>query len=64
MHTTSQVDVGDLIDNGPWTLYQQWLVLLAALAIVFDGIDNQLMGVAIPTIMREWSVPQYSVQKR
>lgn len=58
MHTTSQVDVGDLIDNGPWTLYQQWLVLLAALAIVFDGIDNQLMGVAIPTIMREWSVPR------
>jgi MFS transporter, AAHS family, 4-hydroxybenzoate transporter len=52
------VDVGHLIDQGRWGLYQQWLVLVTALTIVFDGIDNQLMGVTIPTIMREWSVPR------
>ena len=38
--------------------YQIWLVVLTALAIVFDGIDIQLMGVTIPSIMREWNVPR------
>jgi AAHS family 4-hydroxybenzoate transporter-like MFS transporter len=53
----SQVhDVGHILDEGRWGPYQRWLVFLTALTIVFDGIDNQLMGVAIPTIMREWSV--------
>jgi len=33
-------------------------VFLAALTIVFDGIDNQLLGIVIPTVMREWSVPR------
>jgi MFS transporter, AAHS family, 4-hydroxybenzoate transporter len=41
-----------------WTGHQQWLVLLTALTIVFDGVDNQLLGVSIPTVMKEWSVPR------
>jgi AAHS family 4-hydroxybenzoate transporter-like MFS transporter len=52
------VDVGRLLDEGRWGPYQRWLVALTALTIVFDGIDNQLMGVAIPTIMAEWAVPR------
>ena len=52
------VDVGRLLDDGRGSGYQRWLVALTALTIVFDGIDNQLMGVAIPTLMREWSVPR------
>jgi AAHS family 4-hydroxybenzoate transporter-like MFS transporter len=31
-------------------------VVLTALTIVFDGIDNQLLGVVIPTVMTEWGV--------
>lgn len=53
-----QVDVGRLLDEGNWGGYQKWLILLTALTIVFDGIDNQLLGVAIPTIMQEWSAPR------
>jgi MFS transporter, AAHS family, 4-hydroxybenzoate transporter len=52
------VDAGQLIDAGRGTGYQRWLVALTALTIAFDGIDNQLMGVAIPTVMREWNVPR------
>jgi len=52
------VDVGRLLDDGRGSGYQRWLVALTALTIVFDGIDNQLMGVAIPTLMREWAVPR------
>ena len=54
----SRVDVGRMIDEGDWSGYQKWIVLLVALTIVFDGIDNQLLGVVIPTLMGEWSVPR------
>ncbi len=56
--TETRVDAGGVIDAGRGTSYQRWLVALTALTIAFDGIDNQLMGVAIPTVMREWSVPR------
>ena len=46
------------IEEGTWTAQQKMLVALTALAIVFDGIDNQLLGVAIPSIVQEWSVPR------
>ena len=55
---TSAIDVGHQIDQGRWGTYQTWLVALTALTIIFDGIDNQLLGVAIPSIMREWSAPR------
>ena len=45
-----------MLDAGDWTPYQRWLVFLTALTIVFDGFDNQLLGVAIPAIMQDWSV--------
>ncbi len=52
------IDVGRTIDAGRWSGYQQWLVALTALTIIFDGIDNQLLGVTIPSIMADWSVPR------
>jgi AAHS family 4-hydroxybenzoate transporter-like MFS transporter len=52
------VDVGRLLDEGDWGGYQKWLIFLTALTIVFDGIDNQLLGVAMPSIMQEWSAPR------
>jgi MFS transporter, AAHS family, 4-hydroxybenzoate transporter len=58
--TTSRaaIDVGRTIDRGGWSGYQQWLVFLTALTIIFDGVDNQLLGVTIPSIMAEWHVPR------
>src|SRR5438445_4980753 len=55
---TEAVDIGVLLDRGRWSAVQKWFVFLVALTIVFDGIDNQLLGIAIPTIMREWGVPR------
>src|SRR5438067_1069406 len=52
----TRVDVGRVIDHGRWSAYSAWLIGLTAITIVFDGIDNQLLGVVVPTIMREWSV--------
>lgn len=58
VHHRLPVDVGRLLNEDTWGPYQRWLVFLTALTIVFDGIDNQLLGIVIPTLMREWAVPR------
>jgi AAHS family 4-hydroxybenzoate transporter-like MFS transporter len=52
------IDVGRVLDDGTWSAHQQLVVFLTALAIVFDGLDNQLLGIAVPAMMREWNVPR------
>jgi AAHS family 4-hydroxybenzoate transporter-like MFS transporter len=52
------VDVGQVIDDGRWTTYQKLLILGTALTIILDGVDNQLLGNAIPSLMKEWSLPR------
>ena len=56
--TSSTVDVGATLDAAPWSGYQKLLVLATATTIVFDGLDNQLLGAALPALMREWSLPR------
>jgi len=50
------IDVGAVIDESRWTGYQKLLVLGTALAIILDGIDNQLLPNAIPDLMRDWQL--------
>ena len=50
------VDVGVVLDEGRWSGYQKLLILGTALTIILDGIDNQLLGNAIPSMMKEWSL--------
>ena len=52
----TRVDIGQLLDTARWSGYSKFLVSLVALTVVFDGIDNQLLGIVIPTIMEEWTV--------
>jgi MFS transporter, AAHS family, 4-hydroxybenzoate transporter len=52
------LDVGALIDGGGSGRYQKLLIALVAVTIVFDGVDIQLLGLAIPSMMRDWSVPR------
>ena len=52
------VDVGSVLDDGNWGGYQKLLVAAAALAIVFDGLDNQVLSGALPAMMRDWHVPR------
>jgi AAHS family 4-hydroxybenzoate transporter-like MFS transporter len=49
-------DVTKAIDEGGFTNLQKLTYLLAALAIVMDGFDGQMIGYAIPMIMKEWGV--------
>ena len=58
MTRNTTADVGALLDEGSWSGYQKLLVAATALTIIFDGLDNQLLGAAIPSMMREWSLPR------
>lgn len=49
-------DIGAILDDGPWAKYQIAMVCLAALSIILDGFDGQLIGFAIPVIIQEWGV--------
>jgi AAHS family 4-hydroxybenzoate transporter-like MFS transporter len=52
------VDIGAVLDEGGWSGYQKLLVFGTALAIILDGLDNQVLGAAVPALMREWSLPR------
>jgi len=41
-------DVAALLDSSSWSTYQKLLTVLAALAVIFDGFDIQILGFAIP----------------
>jgi AAHS family 4-hydroxybenzoate transporter-like MFS transporter len=53
----STVDVGSLLDEGEWGGYQKLLVCATALTIILDGLDNQVLGAAVPVLSREWGLP-------
>lgn len=53
---TAPVEIGRAIDEKPWGGYQTWVVALVALAVVMDGLDNRLLPLAIPVLLKEWGV--------
>jgi MFS transporter, AAHS family, 4-hydroxybenzoate transporter len=52
------IDVAAAIDAGRFSGYQKLLVGATALMIILDGLDNQLLPNAIPSMMREWNLPR------
>lgn len=56
--SSAPVDLDQLLDHASWGRYHTVLIALTALTIVFDGIDNQLLGIVMPTVMAEWGLPR------
>ena len=52
------IDVGSALDDADWSRYQKLLVFATAMTIIIDGLDNQLLGAALPALMREWGLPR------
>lgn len=48
--------LSDIIEQGRLGAYQIRILLLCALAVVFDGFDVQAMGFVAPAIKQEWQV--------
>lgn len=54
------LDIAALMDGSSWSSYQKLVTVLAALAVIFDGFDIQILGFAIPSLIREWHVARAS----
>lgn len=52
------IDATQLLDHGRWGGYQKFLIFATALTIVLDGVDNQLLPNAVPTLIQEWGRPR------
>jgi MFS transporter, AAHS family, 4-hydroxybenzoate transporter len=52
------IDATALLDGGRWTRYQKFLIFATAVTIVLDGVDNQLLPNAVPTLIQEWGQPR------
>jgi AAHS family 4-hydroxybenzoate transporter-like MFS transporter len=55
---TSTFDISDAIDRSRWTGLQKMVLVLAALAVILDGFDNQLLGFSITLIAQEFGAPR------
>ncbi len=53
-HADPVIDVGSLIDQGAWPFWAKIYVFMAALAVLLDGYDNQVLGFALPAMIAEW----------
>lgn len=53
---STNTDIGKTLDEGPYSSLQKIVFLLAALSIVMDGFDGQLIGYAIPALLKEWGL--------
>jgi AAHS family 4-hydroxybenzoate transporter-like MFS transporter len=54
----SAIDAAQLLDSGRWSTYQKLLIFATAVTIVLDGVDNQLLPNAVPTLIQEWGRPR------
>jgi len=52
------INIGELLDHGPWPRLAKLIIILCALAIIFDGFDISVVGFAIPAIARDWHLPR------
>lgn len=43
---------------GGLRFYRPGVVLLIALTVVLDGLDNQMLGLAAPALLHEWGLPR------
>ncbi|RQR70966.1 MULTISPECIES: MFS transporter [unclassified Burkholderia] len=54
--SSDTIEIDRILDSRTFSTVQRLAVILAALAAIMDGFDGQLIGFAIPSILREWHV--------
>jgi MFS transporter, AAHS family, 4-hydroxybenzoate transporter len=53
-------NIASVLDDGAWAPYQKFVLALSALAFLMDGVANQALGLAVPSLMVEWNLPRES----
>ena len=54
--TITSIDVADFIDRRPVSAFQLRVYAACLAVALLDGLDLQAMGLAAPSLMREWNV--------
>lgn len=54
LQAQSALDLNQMLDEGRWNGFQKRLLVLAALAFAVDGLANQVLGLALPSLIRDW----------
>ncbi|HEY0315655.1 MAG TPA: MFS transporter [Sphingomonas sp.] len=47
---------GGMLDDLPLSSFQAWSVLMIAATVILDGLDNQMLGLAAPSLLKEWGI--------
>jgi AAHS family 4-hydroxybenzoate transporter-like MFS transporter len=55
------IDLGEAIDAHDWGGFQKLILLMIGCAIMFDGFDNQSLGLAAPAIIRDWGISKQAL---
>lgn len=50
------VEVGALIDDSPWGRYAKLVVALGCVALLVEGLENQVISMSIPALMQDWGL--------
>lgn len=45
-----------MLDDLPMSPFQIWSVLMIAATVILDGLDNQMLGLAAPSLLEEWGI--------
>jgi len=53
-------NIASVLDDGAWAPYQKLVLALAALAFLMDGVANQALGLAVPSLMSDWGLSRDS----
>jgi AAHS family 4-hydroxybenzoate transporter-like MFS transporter len=56
MTAAGSQDIGMILDDGGWTGFQKIVVAFAAFSIILDGFDGQMIGFAIPSLIKSWGL--------
>jgi len=51
-----RIDVTRSLEDGAWSPFQKIVLALAALAFTVDGLANQVLGLALPALIRDWGL--------
>jgi AAHS family 4-hydroxybenzoate transporter-like MFS transporter len=55
------VEIDDLMDAHPLSGLQKYVLVLCALAVLFDGYDLQVLALVVPTLTKAWSIAPASL---
>lgn len=55
---TASLNLGQALDAAPWSAYQKFVLVLAALSFAADGLSNTVLALAIPALIGDWHVPR------